>query len=45
MPTVISKLFAGQGTEQTDRQSGDYMLPPFGGHKNTESFKYQEFKF
>ena len=36
MPTVVLKLFAGQGTGQmngqtdgeTDRQSGNYMLPP-----------------
>jgi len=30
MPTVILKLFAGQGTGRTDGQSGDYMLPPLG---------------
>jgi len=28
MPTVVSKLFARQGTGRTDGQSGDYMLPP-----------------
>jgi len=28
MPTVVLKLLAGQGTGRTDRQSGDYMLPP-----------------
>jgi len=28
MPTVVSKLFAGQGTGQG--QSGDYMLPRCG---------------
>ena len=28
MPTVVLKLFAGQGT---DGQSGAYMLPPLGG--------------
>jgi len=35
MATVVFKLFAGQGTGmdgQMDGQSGDYMLPPFGGH-------------
>jgi len=37
MPTVVLKLFAGQGTgrteRQTDLQSGDYMLPLFGSIK------------
>jgi len=30
MPTVVLKLFAGQGTGRTDGQSSDYMLPPLG---------------
>jgi len=29
MPTLVLKLFAGQGTGRTDGQSGDYMLPLF----------------
>jgi len=28
MPPVVLKLFAGQGTGRTNRQNGDYMLPP-----------------
>ena len=34
MSTVVLKLFAGQSTRRTDRQSGDYMLPPLGSIKN-----------
>ena len=34
MPTVVLKLFAGQGTVLTDGQSGDY-VSPFGEHKHT----------
>jgi len=34
MPTVVLKLFAGQGTGRMDGQSGDYMLPPLGSIKN-----------
>ena len=30
MPTVVLKLFARQGTGQTDGQSSDYMLPLLG---------------
>jgi len=30
MPLVVLKLFAGQGTWRTDRQSGNYLLPPLG---------------
>ena len=30
MATVVFKFFARQGTGRTDRQSGDYMLPPLG---------------
>jgi len=37
MPTVVLKLFAGQGNgwmdNRTDGQSGDYMLPPLGSIK------------
>jgi len=37
MPTEVLKLFAGQGTGQTDGQSGDYM--PFGEHKKSKNIK------
>jgi len=30
MSTAVLKLFARQGTGQTDEQSGDYMLPLWG---------------
>ena len=33
MPTIVLKLFAGQVTGRTDRQSGDYMLYPLGSIK------------
>ena len=33
MSTVVLKLFAGQSTRRTDRQSGDYMVSTFGEHK------------
>ena len=33
MPTVVLKLFAGQGTGWTDGQSSDYMLSPLGVQK------------
>jgi len=33
MPHVVLKLFAGQGTGETDGQNGDYVLPPLGSIK------------
>ena len=36
MPTVVLKLFAGQGTRQTDRRTKRRLnASPFGEHKNT----------
>ena len=47
VPTVVLKLFAGQGarrtTERTDGQSGDYMLPPLGSIMNVHRFYFQKF--
>jgi len=36
MPTIVLKLFAGQGSQtdgQPEGQSGDYMFPPLGSIK------------
>jgi len=41
MATVVFKLFAGQGSV-TDRQSGDYMLPPLGSMKRSKNEIYNE---
>jgi len=35
MPSIVLKLFAGQGTGRTYGQSDDYMLPPLGSINNT----------
>ena len=38
MPTIVLKLFAGQGSQtdgQPEGQSGNYMLPPLGSIKIT----------
>ena len=44
MPTLVLKLFAGQGTgrtdEQTDGQSGDYMFPLWRAYKLTTVFTF-----
>ena len=41
MPTVVLKLFAGQGNgwmdNRTDGQSGDYMLPSLGSIKKEKN--------
>jgi len=40
MPTVVLKLFAGQGTRQTDKAATIIMLPSFGEHKNVIFYIY-----